>query len=532
MNFQEEINKWNELFKNNSILKSDLKRISKNHNKEDDFFGSLKVLDNTIYSNYKAGYQNINPITVKKIIDLFIKILKNEEGFFLIASDGTNECVEIIKEVINLNDKNIKFVSFSNFEGFDKKFISSAIQSIKLKGGIYLSKSIFDKNIIQTNLYSEEGMKINSKILISLINKISKNINDVRKIENAKINFLNNDALIQIHSEKITNILMKKTSLERKTKIAICASSAGTGRAISKIIGKQDFSYIIKNYKNKFIDIFNKRKVNDNKIKKYFWKEIFFARRMKANFLIIINHDGTQVFLFSLNNRKTIYLNSNLIALMCLNDLCNEISLNDKKITNLFISNSNKPNSNIQLLVNKYKISFKKYKKNIFSSSEYLLMFWNEFNQFVFGEKINDEFSIYHLIAKIIDIVDIANNQYNSIVPLIKKIEKMYGELDIEDIQSIRFDYNQINQKLDYFISDPKNKKDFDIIEKNNKHEDFFINDLWFLKTKNNLSISIKHNQITNKCFLKCNENQNKQINIYNQIKKNIILNKIFKNAN
>ncbi|MBD5423233.1 MAG: hypothetical protein HDR43_01930 [Mycoplasma sp.] len=462
MQLQDEIIKWNNLFEENKLFKKELKKIEKIGIQNTNFYDNLNVANNCIYAEYGVGYSKINSITIKKIIDLFLKIIENQHSnnYFLITSDGSQECIEIIKSLLNINNSNIKFITSSSYEGFDKNFILSSIKKINPMAALHLSKSIFDNKIINAALYNSSGIKIGNKVLEGITKKIKKNLIDVELAKNDNMSFLNNELLIKIFSDKIKE-LFKNYSISRKTKIAISNRSNGITKIISKLVGSQDFSYVINNkIKKREIDLFSTKKhISDNKIKMYFWKDILFARRKKANFLICFNQEGTQLFLFAIHNSKVTYINSNLLTLIYLNHFYNELEMNNQKLTNTFISSNNDPNENIIRLINKYKINFKKITNNDFLTKDFLLIFWNDYNQYVFGDKMSQEFSIYQFLIKILCIIDYYNNQYNSINALLNSLNKMYGVFSHEEKYILDIAPDMITDKIDEVFKNWKQKE-------------------------------------------------------------------------
>lgn len=204
-------------------------------------------------------------------MDLFLQIIEYDKTcqHVLISSDGSNECKEIIQNVIKL-DRDIKFLSFANYEGFDKNFILSSIKKIGPKCSFHLSKSVHNNNFIHINIYDEKGIKVKNELLEKMVAKIDKNVDDLEPTNEYSISFLNSELLIKIYIEKICS-LFSKTNNIRKTKIAISNRSTGIIRILTKLLGSQDFSYIINNnIKDKKIDLNKSKILTDQKIKKYF----------------------------------------------------------------------------------------------------------------------------------------------------------------------------------------------------------------------------------------------------------------------
>lgn len=512
-----EIFKWNSIYQNNRVFQTQLKDRNQNNVKEEEFFGNLKITNNYIYGEYGIGYSKINSITTKKIIELFIQIEKmNHDEYFFIASDGNLECLEIIESIINLNDQNIKFLSFQKFLGFDKTFILSTIKTVKPFGCIYLSKSIFNPEIIQINLYDSNGKELENEKLKNLIDQMTKNIDNIHISQNKNVYFLNNELLIKTFVDKVKKIYSKDLNPNKKTKIMISNRSEGVSNILSKLIGSQEFTYTINNkVKNNDVNIYKYKYWNDKTIKKAFKKELIKAWTKKANLLIIFNKEASQIFLFVLNKRKIIFLNNDLIALILLNDLYNNFFMDNYNTSNIFISSNNLPNENIQKLIKKYNVHFKQIQNNNFySRRDYMLLFWNDYNQIVFGQKSNNEFSIYHLLAKIISIIESYNNQYDSIDILLSRLKKMYGEF----VSINKYWIDKTKPEIKKIIDNIKLNKETNIfnIQKYIENDKVlnFENEIALIQYKNKYLLSIKFNEINKKASISF-----KKINLNNENK-------------
>lgn len=512
-----EIFKWNSIYQNNKVFQNQLKDKNQFEIKEEEFFGNLKIMNNYIYGEYGIGYSKINSITVKKIIELFIEKNKmNYDDYFLITSDGNLECLEIIESIINLNDKNIKFLTFQKFLGFDKTFILSTIKTIKPFGCIYLSKSIFNPEILQIHLYDSNGKEIANEKLEYLVKKMKKNIDDINISQNKNVYFLNNELLIKTFVDKVKQIYSKDLNTNKKTKIMISNRSEGVSNILSKLIGNQEFIYTINNkVKNYDVNIYKYQQFNDKTIKKLFKKELIKAWIKKANLLIIFNKEASQIFLFVLNKNKIIFLNMDLIVLILLNDLYNNFFIDNYNVSNMFISSNDLPNENIKKLMEKYNIHFKQIQNNDFNNltKNYMLLFWNDYNQIVFGQKSNKEFSIYHLLVKMISIIESYNNQYDSINILLSRLKKMYGEFDSIN----KYWINKSKENIIKIINNIESNKETNIFNINKKYleeEEIlnFENKIALIQYKNKYLLSIKFNEINNKAsisFRKINLNNN-----------------------
>lgn len=502
MNYQEELNNWNNFFVKNFKIKKDLNKLRKVDEKDSHFFNDLKILNNLIYGSYGAGYNKINSITLKKIIDIFNLLIDNKnDNYFLISSDGSNECVEMLKDIIWTNDKDIKFITFSNFVGFDKKFISATIKKIHPYASIYISRSIYDKTAFEINLFDEQGFKINKEILKGILKQLDKNINNISRDEKRKISFLNNDSLIKIFNNKI-NVLFPKNINNKKTKIAISNRSNGITNILTKLIGNQDFTYVVnEKINNQKIDIFEKKYVSDKKIKTFFKNDIKFAKKYKCNFLITFNENGTQLFVFIIHRNKVIYLNENLLVLTFLHKFYIELVFDNKTLSNLFISSNEGLNDNLSNLVKKYNIKWRMIKNENFVSKDYLLIYWNDYAQYIFGEKINDEYTIYHLLIKVLAIIDYYNNQWGSTKTLFSKLEKIYGSFDIQNKHLIDLNYEEAKKRVIVFIS-KYSKLVKSELETNTIDELAIEDDIWNIRLVDNTKIIIKYNKLMKKTIV------------------------------
>lgn len=203
------------------------------------------------------------------------------------------------------------------------------------------------------------------------------------------------------------------------------------------------------------------------------------------------------MFLFSIYKARVVYLDSDLLSLIFLNNFYNELSINFQKLSSVFISSNNKPNSNMNKLIHKYKIPFKTITNNDFLVDNFLLFFWNDYNQFVFGEKLNQGFSIYHLIIKIVSIVNYYNVQYGSIYKLLDVLKKMYGSFDIKERFAINLNEEEFKNKFANLW--PNLVWDSTVI---NSDKEIIENQLWEIKIDNNITWNVKFNKINNKIFL------------------------------
>ncbi len=528
MNNVDEFLKWEALFQENKKLSRSTKKIiSDNQEENNDFFSNLRVFDNSYVGRYGIGFNNINSVVVKKIIDTFYKVISTDESnLFLLVSDGSQEAIEIYKDVISFNEK-IEFLSFSNYQGYDQNFVNSTIKKINPIGCVYISKSIFNNEYLTISLYDSNGIKMDNNFLNNLYLNIDKSAREIQRSQSRKISFLKDELLIKIYIEKVSN-LFPRTFSNKKTKIAISNRSDGITKILSKLIGSQDYSYVINNnLKSTNIDLYNKKHLSDSQIKKFFWKDINFAIRRKANFLIAFNKAGTQTFLFNIEGLKVTYLSPNIIASIFLNKFFNDLESSNKKIPNAVIGSNNEPNKNIKKIINKFKINFKEIQDNNFLALDYLLLFWNDYNQFVFGEKINSEFTIYHLLIKIIEIVNYYNNQYNSIDALLNKLSQMYGEQEVDNKFILKTKIPEYKESLNSFLSAYKSNK---LLSINNDFETNHFNEnvLAKITLKNDSNIIVKQIPfLKNTIFF--NVSFEREYNIFKKIKNNMEVKKVIK---
>lgn len=509
MSFNEEIKKWNELFSDDKLSKKYIKKnLKMDEEFIDNFYQDLSVSDNAIYGKYGFGYSKINSITIKKIIDIFIQVLdkQNNNDYFAISSDGSNICTNIINNLMKINNTNIKFITFNNYEGFDKSFILSSIKKINPLGAVHISQSIFDPNIINLNLYDFHGIKINNEILVNIIKKIDKNLDDIALAQEENLSFFDNELLIKIFVDKM-NKLFNPRVLTKKTKIAISNRSNGITKILTKLLGTQDFSYVINNkIKNKTINIHCKKNVSYKHIKSYFWKEILFARLNKANLLICFNAEGTQLFLFAIEKTKVIYIDPSLLSLIFLNCFFEDLYKNDKKDLDIFIASNGSLHTNMINLINKYKIHFKQITNNNFLQEEMLLLFWNDYNQYAFGKKINQEFSIYIFLLKIINIMENYINQYGSINALLNNLTKMYGPNDYQNKYLINISYDVALKKVHKLFN-----MTFDFSQQKNKNYENEIILIDF-NISNEIDFLMKYNFIINQFIIVLTHKHNSNI--------------------
>lgn len=527
----QEIIKWENIFQKNKIFKKQLKKIEKAGAFDSSFYQKPSISNFSIYGEYGVGFGKINAIVIKKILDVFFEQMENKNGHILVCSDENLETLEITKSVSKIND-NLNLVFFKDFEGFDKKFVSFCVKKAKLLGAIYISKSIFNKNILNVFIYDSNAKKLDKSKLNEIVEKIENNINNIeyKSYNKNNVSFLNNDLLIKTFVDRISVLFSKKTAF-RKTKIAISCRTKGIASIISSLVGNKDFAYTInKKTINKDLDIFSKSHLSDFNIKKYFWKQILFAKLNNCNFLIEFNKEGTQLFIFLIQGWKIIYLNEKLIPLIFLHKFYNDIFLENKSIPNLFVASNEDLTKNLIALFRKFQIEYRKISDNNFNTHDYMLLFWNDYNQFVFGENVNDEFTIYHILIKITEIIDYYNNQYNSIKALFNNTKKMYGFFEEENKYFLNLNIDSINNIINKFVKSElysKNIANYNRIQIN--ENDFIESNLWKIELKSGYTIFIKYNYILQKTIIKIRfieEEENVFKKIINRFKKYLTIKK------
>ena len=132
-----------------------------------------------------------------------------------------------------------------------------------------------------------------------------------------------------------------------------------------------------------------------------------------------------------------------------------------------------------------------------------LLLFWNDYNQYAFGKKINQEFSIYLFLLKILNIIDNYINQYGGINALLNILTKMYGPNDYQNKYLIDISYELALAKIHklfnmtFEFSDQKNKNyenETILLEFNISNEIDFLMKYNFIINQFIIILTHKHN--------------------------------------
>lgn len=507
MNSYEVFLQWKKYFEDDKNLLKELSKYESIDLSETDFFHSCKVVNNKIVSEYGVGMNKINKLTIRLFFyaftNYFLRKSENKEIVF-IASNDSNTCKKLIKDLTFMKNEKIKLVTFDNFEGYDKKIFNEAVKKIKAKLGLYIQESIYNSNIINIYFVDENGQVYDNQTILDFL-KLTNSVNpfDFEINEKESILFVDNTKLIEIFIDKIYPLYVKQLDTN-KTKIAISNNNKGVTSVLSKLIGKLDFSYIINN-KSKVKNIFEYSTLDDNKIKKIYKDEIRYARKKKCNILITYNANGTALFIFLVYKTNVVFLNETLITLMFLHNFLNDLFLRNKKIAKLYIASNCEPIQSIKNLIKKYNLDFQIKNNHNFSNKDneedkYLLYYWNIYNQYIFGEKKNIDFSIYHLIIKLLEILNFYNLQNNAKNNLIANLNQMYGSYYEVKLFS-NFNLKQIENRMKKLISS-QDKQTYLKIKKINEFDllsDEEEKTIYTIDLKGDINVIIKYNFIFKK---------------------------------
>ena len=504
MNQAEIIIKWKKYFENNKLILKELIKYENINLIETNFLSPCLIIDQHICAPWGVGLNKINTLTVRNFLLTLVKNIEDlqENDLIFIASDGTQKSDQLIKELALVKLEKGSFVTFENFEGFDKKFVSETIKKIKAKCGFFLQSSIYDHNLIDVFFIDEFGENYDQEFVEKINqNALNNDYFDIPLNEKLDLFFVENDKMVKIFVDKIEQLYTRKLSTN-KTKITISNHNQGVTKILAKLLGHLDYSYVINNNvrpKNLFLS----KTIDDREVELVYQKEIKFARKNRSNILVSFNQNGSRLMIFLIKRNNVVYLNQNLISLIFLNNFFNNLFLNNKKLTKSSIASDYDPLPSIVNLINKYEIDFNISKNISYDSQNYLLFYWNTYNQFIFGEKRNVEFSIYNILIKLLEILNFAILQTEGIQNLIANIHMMYGHyLQIDAINDISL--NNLNLKINKIASDEKKWSEYKIknIENFDTSKNHSEEILWKIIFRSNDKFLIKYNHLINKAII------------------------------
>ncbi|MGL5617798.1 MAG: hypothetical protein ACRCWU_01930 [Metamycoplasmataceae bacterium] len=475
MGNNEIIDKWK-----NALVddKNALRKLSKIReiNDNDAFFTKLLFDSKKIVARIGFGYGKLNKLVVELIAYSFANILKenkmNDKGIdVLVCNDGSQETREFLNNIANvLTNQDIIVTAFKKFTGYDKKFVRRTINKLELSAGIFIERSLYNNDVFNIHFIDSLGNDFSDSLMKSIEEEINKNDIFSIKSKPAKIDFLSNDKLINDYIQKILSLSSRKGD-QRKIKVTISNYNKGVTEILKKILGNMDFNYKINSNINK--DNINIRKQrNDKSFINFYWRDIKFARKNKCDMLICPSRNGSALNLFIFNGRQVFYLDANEITLMFLNFFFIGINIDTKKIPNSYIGTDLPPIQNIKNLINKYDLELAISEDVKVLDEKFLLFYWNQNSQFIFGENYSTEFGFHHLIIRFLEMINYYKTQRLNLSSQRNVLAKMYGAYKTHTI-ILNYPFSRLHLFLDNI-----NKSDFSIkypIENIVKYEDLNI---------------------------------------------------------
>lgn len=431
MKNDELLNEWKNAFKDD---KASLRKLMKLSNVDDDhpFFSKLFFDSKKIVSKIGLGYGKLNILTIKLIANSFANVLKeknNEKSHIdiLVCNDGAKETKHFLKNISEVfSAKKIAVTAFQSNVGYDKKFICRTVKKLELEAAIFIDRSTYNDEIFNIRFIDNKGFDFEEEMINLIKREIEEyNVFDIKSAP-AKIDYLSNSRIVNDYVEKILSLSSRKGD-QRKIKIAVSNYNEGVTEILKKILGNMDFNYIInKNITNK-ININQKSKRNEKTYINYFRKDINFARKNKSSLLICPSKNGSELNLFVFNGRQVVYLDANEITLMFLNFFLIEMNIDNKKLNNFYIGTDIAPIKSIKNLINKYNLELIVSEDIKLPKDKYLLFYWNQNSQFIFGGNKIIEFGFHHLVVRFLEMLNYYKTQRLNIISQRNILIKMYG---------------------------------------------------------------------------------------------------------
>lgn len=422
------LKKWVDFYgeKNRVLKKIESTRVNFNI----PFFKKLNAEYNSIEAKIGLGYSCFNELIIralaKTIANFFIAHKKNpsDEIDLLVSTDNT-KIIFLLKEMAKVLTKfQIKITTFKEFTPYDKKYCCKMTKKLSLSGLIFIETNTYDQSVFNLFVYNQNGEPITEKdFYLNLVMPIEKDYPFQIEIENPKIDYLSNIKTVDEYVTKI-NAIESRGNDQKKTKIAIANLNAGTLKIVKKIFGKLDYRYYVAkpSKKRKALLV-----TSDNKVKSYFAREIFYARRKKCNVLLCSFNNSSQLFLFILLKNQIVFLNSNEFSLLFIDTFIANLKRNNIQLNRAYISSDTLLIPQIEKLVRKYKLKHYIQNRPYQIEKQYLLYHWNSSNQFTFGDDKIIEFGFHHLILKMIEIINYFFTQKSNILVERNRLKKIYG---------------------------------------------------------------------------------------------------------
>ncbi len=457
MDNNEILSKWKKEFDDDKKL---LKKLSKiiGTNDEKKFFEKLFFDEKKIIARIGVSYGTLNKLTVKLIAHSFAKIMVDNNSDkskidILISSDGSPEIKSFLKDIADVFEfEGITSTAFNLYNGYDKKFICRTVKKLELDGSIIIEKNIYNDEVFNVFFIDKNGLNIKKNILETIkLEMDNYNIFSVQS-RTAKVQFLSNNKIISDYISKILSLSNRKHD-RRKIKIGVSNYNDGVTKILKKILGNMDFNYVINNNINKG-NIYKKKTKTPKTYTNFYRKDIAFAMKNKCHILICTTKNGSELILFILNGKQVIYLDSNDITLMFLNFFLTEINTNYNNFSNSYIGTDIPPIQSIKNLINKYNLELFVTENLQIVKNKYLLFYWNQDGQFIFGENKIIEFGFHHLIIKILEMINYYETQRLNIYSQKNILSKMYG-----DYKTYTLIYNDDLYKFNLWLDNIQNSR-------------------------------------------------------------------------
>ncbi|MGL5732966.1 MAG: hypothetical protein ACRCXE_02775 [Metamycoplasmataceae bacterium] len=533
MGNNEIINKWKSALVDdkNAIRKlSKIAELSDN----DPFFAKLLFDSKKIVARIGVGYGKLNKLVAGIIAYSFANILKgykiNDKIIdVIVCSDGSPEIKSFINNIADvLAYEDVTVTAFKKFAGYDKKFVRRTINKLELSAGIFIERSIYNNDVFNIHFIDSTGNDFSDELLKNIETEINKNDIFSIKSKPAKIDFLSNNKLINDYIIKILSLSSRKGD-QRKVKVTISNYNAGVTEILKKILGNMDFNYKINSHINKG-NINIKKHRNDKSFINFYWRDIKFARKNKCDMLICPSRNGSALNLFIFNGRQVFHLDANEITLMFLNFFFIGINIDTKKIPNSYIGTDLPPIQNIKNLISKYNLELAISEDVKVIEDKFLLFYWNQNAQFIFGENYSTEFGFHHLIIRFLEMINYYKTQRLNLGSQRNVLAKMYGSYKTHTI-ILNYQLSRL-----YLFLDNINKSEFALkypIEDVVRYEDLNIlseNIIAKVILKTGEELLIKYNYINKKIVIFVRlENDNFKLWNKNHFTKNAFIKNITK---
>ncbi len=430
MQNDEILNKWKDgLIEDKKAVRkiSKLTILSEN----DLFFAKLFFDSRKIIARLGIGYGKLNKLVISSIAYSFGEILKQNESDnkqidILVCSDGSPEIKMFLQNIASVfTAQNLTTTAFKSYAGYDSKFIRRTIRKLEISAGIFIERSIYNDEIFNIFFIDSNGNYFNEAFIEKIKKEIDKH--DIFEIDSkpAKVDFLSNNRIINDYIQKILTLSNRKGD-QRKMKICISNYNNGVTEILKKTLGNMDFNYIINN-KISPGNIHQKKKRNEKVFLNFFKRDISFAKKNKCDMLMCPSKNGSSLSMFIINGRQIFYLDANEITLMFLNFFLIELNINTKKLSNSYIGTDIPPIQSIKNLIKKYNLELSVSEEVKIIDDKFLLFFWNQDSQFIFGENNLIEFGFHHLIIKFLEMINYYKTQRLNISSQRNILAKMYG---------------------------------------------------------------------------------------------------------